>query len=286
MSSKYCVNNKKASATVKEQNIFEQLDYFDELLNLQNKCSLYTNNVKPLLDSQFEFYRKHILIDRDQIFNLMYCTIEQANNSAWRLHRQTRLSASSKAHQINTRRSRNEDLAVRFIKDKQIMGKGLKYVDYGIGMEDFASKMYSNIYNKNVLKCGLVIHQKQPWMCASPDGLVVHNNKIQKLLEIKCPYTCKDTMLVDDENGKLRVPYLQYDKEKNIFLKQNHSYFTQCQIQMYCTGLEECDLFVCTKQDCITVSVKRDNLFLEKLVKKMEYFFFNYYLPEITKVYS
>lgn len=277
----YCTKN---TESVKEQNIFKQLDYFDELLNLQNKSPLYTNNVKPLQDSQLKFYKKCVFIDRDQIFNLMYCTIDQANNSAWRLHRQTRLSASSKAHMINTRRSRNEDLAVQFVKDKKIIGKGLKYVDYGIRMEDVASKMYSDIYNTNVLKCGLVIHQKQPWMCASPDGLVICNNKIQKLLEVKCPYTCKDTMLVDKENGKLRVPYLKFDKGNNIYLKKNHSYFTQCQIQMYCTGIEECDLFVYTKQDCITVSVKRDDIFLEKLVKKMEYFYFTYYLPEITIV--
>lgn len=215
----------------------------------------------------------------------MYSTIEQANNSAWRLHRQTRLSASSKAHQIKTRLNRNNDLAVRFVNEKKIFGKGLKYVEYGTKMEDFALKKYSCVHNKHVIKCGLVTHQKQPWLCASPDGLVIYNNRVQKLLEIKCPYSCKDGLLIDETNGSLRVPYLQYNEENIICLKQNHNYFSQCQIQMYCTGLEECDLFVYTKQDCITVSVKRDNLFLEKLVKKMEFFYFNYYLPELTKVY-
>lgn len=214
----------------------------------------------------------------------MYSTIEQANNSAWRLNRKIRLSASSKAHQIRTRRSRNEDLAIQFVKDKRIFGNGLKYVDYGIGMEDFAFKKYSHVHNVRVIKCGLVIHQTQPWMCASPDGLVINSNKVKKILEIKCPYNCKDTLLIDENDGRIRVPYLHYNEKKNISLKQNHVYFTQCQIQMYCTGLEECDLFVCTKQDCITVSIKRDNLFLEKLVKKMEYFYFNYYLPELTNV--
>jgi len=215
----------------------------------------------------------------------MFSTIEQGNNSAWRLHRQTRLSASSKAHQIKTRRNRNEDLAERFVIDKKIFGKGLKYVEYGINMEDYASKKYSQVHGVHIIKCGLVVHQRQPWMCASPDGLVIHNNKVIRLLEIKCPYTCKDTQLIDKHSGKLRVPYLQYDEGKSIIsLKRSHNYFTQCQIQMYCTGLQECDLFVYTNQDCITVSIKRDNLFLENLVKKMEYFYFNYYLPVLTKV--
>lgn len=287
----YCTKNsdiiEEKKFCIKDEFLFKQLDYYDDLLNLQNKTSFYTNNIKPINDSQLKFYTKFVLINRDKIFNLMYTTIEQANNSSWRLHRQIRLSASSKAHQINTRLSRNYDLAVRFMKNKQIMGKGLKYVKYGIGMEDFAFKKYTYLYNVHVIKCGLVIHQKQPWMCASPDGLVIHLNQVNKLLEIKCPYSCKDTLLVDEDNGKLKVPYLKYDQDTNIFyLKKNHSYFTQCQIQMYCTGLEECDLFVCTKQDCITVSVKRDNLFLEKLVKKMEYFYFNYYLPELTRDHS
>lgn len=256
------------------------------MLNFQTNSPLFTNNLKPLHVDQFDFYSKCLHINRDQILNLMYSTIEQSNNSSWRLNRQTRLSASSKAHQINTRRNRNEQLAERFVKDKQIIGKGLKYVEYGIGMEDFAFKKYSQVYGAYVIKCGLVVHQKQPWLCASPDGLVICDDKVKKLLEIKCPFTCKDTLLINEKDGKLRVPYLYYDKDINtINLKRNHNYFTQCQIQMYCTGLEECDLFVCTKQDCITVLVKRDNLFLEKLVKKMEYFYFNYYLPELTKVY-
>lgn len=278
---------KKSNYCIKEETLFKQLDCYNELLNKQKKTKLYTNNIKPCSENQLKFYTKYVLINRDQIFNLMYSTIEQSNNSSWNLHRQTRLSASSKAHQIKTRLGRNNDLAKRFVIDKKIVGKGLKYVEYGIGMEDFAFKKYTHINNVQVIKCGLVIHQKQPWICASPDGLVIHSNQVKKLLEIKCPHSCKDTLLVDKDNGKLKVPYLMYDEEKNkIVLKQNHNYFTQCQIQMYCTGLEECDLFVCTKQDCITVSVRRDNLFLEKLVKKMEDFYFNYYLPELTNVNS
>lgn len=268
-----------------EEFIFKQLDCYNYLLDLQNKASFYTNNLKPMKNSQQEFFKNYVFLSRDQIFRLIYNTIDQSNNSDWKLSRKIRLSASSKAHQIKTRRSRNEDLAKQFVKDKLIFGKGLKYVNYGIEMEDFAFKKYSQIYNVHVIKCGLVVHQKQSWLCASPDGLVLQNNKVVKLLEIKCPYTCKDTLLID-KNGKPNVPYLLYDEKNIIYLKQNHSYFTQCQIQMYCTGLEECDLFIYTKKDCINISVKRDNLFLEKLVKKMEYFYFNYYLPETTEVYS
>lgn len=277
----------KNSTCNNDEIIFKQLDCYDEVLNFQTLSPLYTNNLKPMDVIQLDFYTRCVLINRDQIFNLMYATIEQGNNSIWRLNRETRLSASSKAHQIKTRRNKHEELAERFVKEKKIFGKGLKYVDYGIRMEDFASKKYSEVHCVQVIKCGLIVHQSQPWMCASPDGLVVHsNNKVKKLLEIKCPFTCKDTLLIDEDNGKIRVPYLEYDKENNtINLKQNHNYYTQCQIQMYCTGLEECDLFVYTKQDCITVLVRRDNLFLENLVKKMEYFYFNYYLPKLTKVH-
>lgn len=276
----------KNSRYISDDIIFKQLDCFDEVLNFQTKFPLYTNNMKPMNVNQLDFYTRCVIINRDKILNLMYSTIEQGNNSTWRLNRQTRLSASSKAHQIKTRRNKHEELAERFVKEKKIFGKGLKYVEYGIGMEDFASKKYSKVHCAQVIKCGLVVHQRQPWMCASPDGLVIHSNKVKKLLEIKCPFTCKDTFLIDKDNGKLKVPYLEYGRETNIInLKRNHNYYTQCQIQMYCTGLEECDLFVCTKQDCITVLVKRDNLFLENLVKKMEHFYFNYYLPELTKVY-
>ncbi|XP_050537318.1 uncharacterized protein LOC126903263 isoform X1 [Daktulosphaira vitifoliae] len=276
--------NKSYIEKNKNESVFQQLDIYDEILNLQHLRNYYTTNSRPLEFKQIKFYNDCIAINRDQILNLMYSTINQSNNSAWRLYRQTRISASSKAHQIKTRRARNEDLALRFIKDKKMIGKGLKYVNYGIEMEDFALKKYSLINNVQVIKCGLVIHQKQPWICASPDGIVIQNGKVEKLLEIKCPYNCKDSLLFD-EKKQINIPYLHYDKENSIIsLKKNHCYYTQCQIQLYCTGLELCDLFICTKRDCITVTIIRDELFLEKLIKKIELFYFNYFLPKLTCV--
>jgi len=42
------------------------------------------------------------------------------------------------------------------------------------------------MFNKEVLKSGLVINQFNPWLCASPGGLVLKNGKIDVVLEIKC----------------------------------------------------------------------------------------------------
>lgn len=82
-------------------------------------------------------------------------------------------------------------------------------------------------------------------------------------------------------NKVCNVPYLKYESNK-IVLKSSHQYFTQCQILMFCSGLEQCDLFVYNTIEPITVTVEKNILFLEKLITRLEYFYFNFYLPNVV----
>ena len=85
----------------------------------------------------------------------------------------------------------------------------------------------------------------EPWLAASPDGIVLDRNENYKLLEIKCPFSCKD--------NRIDVKYLQGGK-----LQESHAYYTQIQLQMYCTQAKETDLFVFSREDYKIVTIKYD----------------------------
>jgi len=90
-----------------------------------------------------------------------------------------RISASVKAHKIKTCKNvsveNQERLAETLLIEKELGHQGKMNVSYGNKYESeaimFYSKMFSNII---ILKCGVIIHSQRPWLCASPDGLVVN----------------------------------------------------------------------------------------------------------------
>lgn len=55
------------------------------------------------------------------------------------------------------------------------------------------------------------------------------NGEINTTLEIKCPISCKNKPIVDEDTGNLNLKYLKYENGK-VVLRSSHKYYTQCQI--------------------------------------------------------
>lgn len=130
-----------------------------------------------------------------------------------------------------------------------------------------------------VVQVGLIVKKDQQWLCGRPDGIVVEDLCITKVIELKCPLVCAKKPVFNSENKKLNVPYLIYD-DNEIKLKESHVYFTQCQLLLYVCGLTVCDLFIYSPVaggSCI-VEIHRDEKFLETTVKACEKFYFEHYL--------
>lgn len=121
---------------------------------------------------------------------------------------------------------------------------------------------------------------QQPWICVSPDGVVVENECITKILEIKCPSSCHSKPVYDSVNEKFNVGYL-YMHKGDVHLKESNKYYTQCQTLMYPTGLTQCDLYVWSPKGSSLVNVYRDEKFLSILVPKTKDFYFTYLLPAL-----
>lgn len=109
-------------------------------------------------------------------------------------------------------------------------------VTYSNKYKSKAIDYYITKFNNTILKCGIIVHFQKPLLCASPDGIVIKNRTVTKVLEVKCPISCQSKPICDPENQKCNVPYLKY-RNNQIVLSTTHQYYTNCQILMYCCGV-------------------------------------------------
>lgn len=200
------------------------------------------------------FYDDKVDIDSEAAAPLCEKTLGQADNSDWRLLRKYRVTAST-AHRIL--RANKRDTRLKYFeehnKDDDDEGKKKKSwrrnLMYGKLHEDEARRKYESVTGHKVLPNGLVISPAQPWLAGSPDGIICSSVSDPIALEIKCPSSCA--------NKKIEIDYLRNGK-----LRKSHEYFTQCQIQMYITGLKKCDFFVYSKADYVLDHIDLDMDFL------------------------
>lgn len=165
----------------------------------------------------------------------------------------------------------------------KLIGKAALNTAYGTQTEMIAIETYSEMFNKKTIKAGLIIHSKYPWLCASPDLLVLsQNGEINKILEIKCPISCKNKSMVEEGTGTLNLKYLKYENGK-VVLRSTHQYYTQCQMLMFVSELNECDLFIYNTIDPLLITIKKDKYFLKQVLFKIECFYFKYYLPKLSE---
>jgi len=89
--------------------------------------------------------------------------------------------------------------------------------DWGIRFEPVVKQIYTYKYNTTIQELGRLLHPTDPRCSASPDGLIISQERYGRLLEIKCPVT--------------RQPDGKVPKD----------YYHQMQMQLHVTGLDICD---------------------------------------------
>lgn len=227
-----------------------------------------------------DFYDKEIVKTRKDIMQLCCETMQQSNCGKWFDIRSFRVSASKNVHEIKSRQTKPiEKLVSAMLFPTKIDNAALRY---GRKYEKNAAKEYERLYDAIVEKLGVIISEKQPWLCGSLDGIVVKNESVLKVVEFKCPISCRNVPVVDFEKKESNVKYLKF-QDTILTLKDSSIYYTQCQVQLYLTGLNICDLFVYSpvKNGSVCVPVHRNENFLQKVIFKCEDFYFKYYLPKL-----
>ena len=218
-----------------------------------------------------------------QIENL---TQGQAENEAWFEHRRGRITASLFHSVVNFRFLDKPDNYIL----KKIMSKESSTLypplAFGRANEPVARQQYFDIQktthkNFNVKECGLFIDKENPYIGASPDGVVSCSCCGRGLLEIKCSFTHQN---VTPKDACLDDHYHLYCDENNqVRLKESSSWFVQIQGQMGVCNLPWCDFVFFTRRGISIDRIYFDEDIFYGIVQKCEKFFHKYVLPALKQ---
>ncbi|KAL7292664.1 hypothetical protein TKK_0013790 [Trichogramma kaykai] len=276
-----------ANSVVDNSHNEEVSNWVNYLLRSSWNSKIYYVNLQEL-DVKFKnFYKDKIIVSDEDIIAICLNTQAQSKCTEWFSIRKLRISASSKAHRIKTcKKNAYELLANTFVKEDGIVNsKKLPSLEYGLKNESIAINTFCDQYNFKVIQIGAFIMPVQPWLVVSVDGLVLNkfSNKIEAVLEIKCPSTCKLKPIWDENTKKFNVGYLQVINN-SVVLKESHVYYTQCQVLMYATGLMVCYFFVWSPKGSCLVKVVKNEKFLSEFIPTMKKFYYYYYMKELFTV--
>lgn len=285
-----CHNQRQERMLEQEKRNIAKKSFLEKLYYLQSNssCQIYngynclsTQNMKTKfakISCPQEYLCKYeeIKVDKEKWMEIAFNFIGQSNTYMWLQQRRTRITCSEKAHRIKTRVANFDTLAEQLSKQKN---KALKPIamQYGLEMESTARLMFQETYGYRVHEVGLIVSLKQPYLACSPDG-IIDTGENMELLEIKCPYSCENTKIVDFQTKMSFVPYLMFDKNGELFLKENDKYYTQIQVSMYILGIQMCYFFVYSSQDHVCLKIPKNESFLSILIPKIEMFYFEYFI--------
>lgn len=191
-------------------------------INFSFCIEIYCDSLNFVSTEEKQFYQNSVSLSNDEIVTLCVETFEQRKSTKWHEARKFRISASSKAHKIKSiTKKKNCDLVKEFINCGN--NKVTKSMKYGLKNELKAINEYCDKYKCIVKRVGLFVKPEQPWICASPDGVVVQDDVIVKILGVKYPSSCTNKPVYDELSKKFNVPYI-FMKDDINYLLESHQY--------------------------------------------------------------
>ena len=103
--------------------------------------------------------------------------------------------------------------------------------------------MVTNHGGFEISRCGFFVSAEHPFLGASLDALIQCDCCGQGVVEIKCPQ-CANQMSFVEAADRVGTFCLSELSEGKLKLKCDHSYYYQCQLQMFVTKRNFCDFVV------------------------------------------
>ena len=200
--------------------------YEDYELTLQRKLDIVQKSAAFILNmkSALEKYAQDPLTTNAGYH--ITGTIGQGNSDIWHDMRENKVTASNFYDWITSAKAAIN----RYYNDQEDISN-IPWIKWGRDNEDVCISQYNETHSDKITKCGCFVSKKEVNILASPDGLILNQNKV---VEIKCPWNRKEV------NPNVRIPdFCYFDEDGNIQLKRNHKYFWQIQSQMYTTGFKK-----------------------------------------------
>ena len=125
-------------------------------------------------------------------------------------------------------------------------------------------KLIGNVRKHENFECvsiGLVIDNEYPCLRASPDAKFHCSCCNFGVVEIKCPYSLRDSMLSQVIHDKENEFYSTYESDMYTL----YQYFTQVRLEIRVTETNVCNFVVWTPHETLILGVNGDKKFQDKL---------------------
>ena len=237
-----------------------------------------------------EYYLTNVKVSVEKCEELQVKTTGQGkcDNSlqVWSAERRKRITASNVGKTAKRKPTTKVSSAVRQLLYTKFEGNTANR--WGILQEETTKAKYLAEKQKTspgiaTSQSGLVISTENPWLAASPDGLVTDptENPPQGIVEFKNPYSVRNNTIYEATSSKKGF-CLKVDEETGeLSLKTNHEYFYQVQCTMYCTQRQWCDIVIRAK-DIYIERVYYQKEFWISIIPKLKEFYFTAILPELA----
>lgn len=190
-----------------------------------------------------KFYKENIQISQEKAMQIAQVTKEQAGSKDWFRERKVRVTASRAKRILSARKPETRH---KYFFDGP--PPDIPSLCYGKEQEPLARAKYEAVSRNFVTQIGLVVSTNHCWLAGSPDGIVYKEDRQKILVELKCPFSNKDS--------DIDVKYIKDNK-----LNKNHEYYMQVQILMHICKITLCHFFVYTSKDYKLLTVPYDHTF-------------------------
>ncbi|XP_077260812.1 uncharacterized protein LOC143896691 [Temnothorax americanus] len=225
---------------------------------------------------QFEQNHKQKLLDnaenRDKIEQE---TRGQNECELWQLLRREMLTASNFGAVCRMRPATSCAAIIKSILYSSFIDNAA--TKYGRENEKVARNELAVKLNKKITPCGLFIDYENPFLGASPYGLIDEDG----LVEIKCPLSA-EKLTADVAVKTVSQLKAIFDKKNANKMNRNHRFFYQIQGQLNITQRDYCIFAIWTPESIKTWEVKRDDVFWKnQMLPFLTRFYYECMLPEI-----
>jgi Viral alkaline exonuclease len=257
----------------------------DELYSIMEKCSL-TSQINQQNDVEKAFYDEFLKIDWDKSKTIERDTRFQSQSKAWHEQKLHRVTASMGGSFLNM--SVGIDPLKRFKALKKPFSSAS--VRHGLNNESAAFLEFLNTFAARekksiqlVSSVGLLVHPNFPSFGASLDRLMKVDNELCSV-EVKCPYNPFIRKQKLRFKMKDKAFYVNLNSNDEPFLKENHAYYFQVQMQLMVSNLDTGYFVMYIPPDDIEyVKIRRDNTFIKEMLEDLSNIYETSLLPAFAE---
>ena len=239
----------------------------------------------PELLERCEEVFEMIQMSTSQAKNIEIVTQAQVRSKLWFIYRAGRVTASKLKSAAHTSMAQPSQSLIKTICYPDKYKFTSMATRWGCEHEATARRAYIAQHtrkhvNVSVSEIGLTIHSDLPHFGASPDGIVSCDCCGQGVVEIKCPFSCRERNFQKASEDSPSF-CLEISQDGEFQLKHQHAYFYQIQLQMRLCEMDYGDFVIWRESELVVLRIRMDSAFVKEAMGKATEFFKYGVLPEL-----